>query len=317
MKRKYISEFGINMYLTHTMVLQQEELKRVNEINYFSPEFPCHIYFICRRQRILINPLKFSCNENEVYFTFMIQKQSNFEELLIKATNVFKTTNIKLESEYPYNTFRLMVDGKVYSHGKCAILLQTLSEKHSEHLDLEVLYIGQSYGVDGARTAPDRLKNHSTLQGIYSEAIQRNPDCEIWLIPTSFKQMLLTSFDGKMKISDELDLEDSKHIESVTRAVIYEGLNEQQVINFTEAALIRYFSPSYNKEYKDTFPNPAHKTYSQCYDLDINSVCIELNTENIRSQIYSEEVSRSWSHFKNFPLHSSKERKEMFDLTFE
>jgi hypothetical protein len=29
---------------------------------------------------------------------------------------------------------------------------------------------------------------------------------------------------------------------------------------------IRYFQPEFNKEYKDTFPNLAHKSYSEWYD---------------------------------------------------
>lgn len=301
------------------MVLQQEDLKRVNEFNYFDEQCPCHIYLICRRQRILLDPLGFLVNEaeNTVTFKFKIQKQESFEDLVITVPNRFGTNNLKLTAKYPYNSFELVANDEIFWHGKSAVLLQQLQQldrSYSLHMDLEILYIGQSYGVEGARTAPDRLQSHSTLQSIYSEAIQRNPDCEIWLLLTSFEQILLTSFDGRMKVSEEEKTIDDVHLKSVMKTVIHDGLNEQQVINFTEAALIRYFAPPYNIEYKETFPNPAHKTYKQCYDLDINSVCIEVGTETIYCRLFSSKVEKDWRHIKAFALHSREERKSMFEL---
>ena len=74
-------------------------------------------------------------------------------------------------------------------------------------------------------------------------------------------------------------------------------ITEQQQINFTEAALVRYFK------------HPAHKTYSQCYDLDLNAVNVELQTEEIMCRLWSPSVAPSWTHFAmlNFtPLRSEK-----------
>jgi hypothetical protein len=78
--------------------------------------------------------------------------------------------------------------------------------------------------------------------------------------------------------------------------------------------LIRFFEPEYNKLYKDTFPNPAHKTYSECYELDINSVAVELDSENIRCQLWSPKILPAWTHFIVYPLHSKEERKSMFNF---
>lgn len=138
------------------------------------------------------------------------------------------------------------------------------------------------------------------MQGIYSEAILRNPDCEIWLLLTSFEQVLLTSMYGTEMVTEEEDHKDSEHIERVVKKVLNEGIKEQQVVNFTEAALIRYFQPSFNIEYKDTFPNPAHSTYSECYDIDLNTVSIEVNTENINCRLFSKSAPARWCHMKEF-----------------
>jgi hypothetical protein len=178
------------------------------------------------------------------------------------------------------------------------------------HLDLEVLYIGQAYGSDGSRTAVDRLQNHSTLQGIYAEAIRNSPDQEVWMVLCSFEPYLLASFDGRSKNYATTLHQDDAHIHQV----ISTAITEQQEINFTEAALIKYFQPEYNKVYKDSFPNPAHSTYSECYDVDLNMVSVEVQTEELRLKLWSEAAKPAWVHFCTFPLHSKQERQFMFDL---
>ena len=104
--------------------------------------------------------------------------------------------------------------------------------------------------------------------------------------------------------------EDSQHIDRVLVA----DMTEQQRINFIEAALIKYFQPPYNKIYKDSFPNPAHSTYSECYDIDLNMVCIEMQTESVGLRLWSESVEPHWEHFCVFPLHSREDRVYMFEM---
>lgn len=312
-KRRYISEFALNMHMTHDMLLQQDDLKKVGQMDYFNEDNPCHIYLICKRPRITLNTKDFKIENGKIIFPFQIQRQNKFEKMYIEKPYA-DDPNIILTSKYPYNCFEIKnSNDEIIQAGKTALLFQTLQHQDYSLFDLEVLYIGQSYGVEGARTAPDRLKSHSTLQGIYLEAILRNPDSEIWLLLTSFEQILLTIMDGRIKVSAEELKKDNEHSKKVTKTVLYDGLKEQQVINFTEAALIRYFQPPYNIDYKDTFPNPAHSTYSECYELDINSVCIEVNTENINCRLYSETISAHWSHMKDFFLHTKSDRKSMFD----
>ncbi len=175
---------------------------------------------------------------------------------------------------------------------------------------MEVLYVGQAYGKDGSRNASDRLQCHTTLQGIYAEAIRKSPDQDIWLIVSSFEPLLLCSFDGRSQNYLTTDQQDSDHM----KEVVDNDMTEQQQINFTEAALIKYFRPPYNKEYKDTFPNPAHSTYSECYDIDLNMVCVEVQTEDLMLGLWSEKVDPSWIHFCSFPLHSREDRVYMFEL---
>ncbi|GAL77110.1 hypothetical protein JCM19275_1402 [Nonlabens ulvanivorans] len=315
--KRHPTEFAINMYLDKMMILQQSELKVVNDYNYFDENSPCHIYFVCRRPRVIIDPTKFSATKKTISLHFKIQKKDKFIDFPLDFENPFKDENITVSSQYPFSTFQFKRNEETLLNAKTAVFLQSFERHHTkaEFLDLEILYIGQSYGVDGARTAPDRLKSHSTLQGIYSTAIEKNPDFEIWLMLASFEQLNIMMMDGRTKYTDEEIETDKERFIGLHNKLNYEGINEQQKINFTEAALIRYFEPQYNIEYKNSFPNPAHKTYAECYELDINSVAIELETiEKANFKLFSHKIKPNWLHIKTFMLHSKKDRKDMFEI---
>lgn len=303
------------MYLEKFLIIQQPELKEVNKSNYFDEYNPCHLYFVCKRPRLSLNPDKFVVTEKEILFYIFEHKQDEKIEHEIPFYNNLNTLDITVETSYPFNVFKLFREGELYSEGKISPFIQTNPYVSKDFLDLEILYVGQSYGVDGARTAPDRLVNHSTLQGIYAEAIEKNPDSEIWLALASFSQINVMLLDGRTKFTEEEYQKDDLRRPFVNNIINIEGINEQQKINFTEAALIKYFQPSYNVIYKDTFPNPAHKTYSECYDLDINTVAIEMHTkEIINCCVYSQQIERKPFHLHKFLLHSPEERKSMFEI---
>jgi len=313
MSKRLPTEFAINMNLEKMMILQQPELKSVSQFNYFDENSPCHIYFICKKPRLTVIPEKFEVTNEFIKMTFGINRKGVIEEKEYKFVNNLGTKDIEIISTYPFNIFQLKSKDKQLVDAKVSPFLQSLVP--GDFLNLEVLYIGQSYGVDGARTAPDRLVSHSTLQGIYAEAIINNPDSEIYLALASFAQINLMMMDGRTKFSEDELKEDDIRRKKVNEKLNWEGINEQQKINFTEAALIRYFQPKYNKIYKDSFPNPAHSTYSECYELDINAVCIELQTyEMINCCFYSDEVEPAPWNMHHFLLNSEEERKSMFEI---
>ncbi|WP_305952671.1 hypothetical protein [Emticicia oligotrophica] len=318
MTKRLPTEFAINMCLDKMMILQQTELNEVSQLNYFDNNSPCHLYFIGKRPRVIVDKDSFKVKEEYIEMNFKIQKENDFENLPLKFENNLKGPKIDFKTSYPYNTFQILDNDELVMSAKVSPFLQSILHypHKKDFLDFEVLYIGQSYGVEGARTAPDRLVSHSTLQGIYAEALSNNPDSEIWLALASFSQINLIMFDGRTKFTEEEKDADKERFKSVYDKLNWEGINEQQKINFTEAALIKYFQPPYNKIYKDSFPNPAHSTYSECYDLDVNSVCIELNTsENVNCQFFSSTIKKAPWHMKDFLLHSNEDRRSMFEIT--
>src|SRR5690606_9025823 len=140
-------EFAINMNLDKLMILQQPELKFVSEYNYFDENSPCHIYFICKKPRLTIIPEKFESTDDYLKMTFGINRKGIIEEKEYKFTNNFKTKDIEIVSSYPFNIFQLNSKEGQLVDAKVSPFLQTYVS--GDFLNLEVLYIGQSYGVDG------------------------------------------------------------------------------------------------------------------------------------------------------------------------
>jgi hypothetical protein len=307
-ERKYFSEFGLNMSVAYRFLLQQDNLSVIDKTD-ITP----HIYMICRRPRIGIRPESTVFTKNYVEGEFFIQKGEKKEIIEFKTPNKTNRDDLKMYSDYPYTEFFVKSDaGEVVSSGKTALLMASCGSDLWKYLNLEILYIGQSFGVGGERSASERLKKHSTLQGIYSEAIQRSPDQEIWLLLSTFQEILLSSFDGSKSNYGTSDEEDEEHIKEILNTEV----SLQQKINFTEAALIKYFQPHYNKIFKDTFPNPKHTSYSECYDLDLNMVSVEFHTEGLGTKLYSNEIDPKIRHFCMYPLHSKEKRMYMFDTEY-
>lgn len=310
-QRKYFTEFAVNSFGTWRALLQQDNLEDPDLENQLPPNVQFHIYMIARRPRIAFDPDSLKFEGKSFTGAFTIQRGSTFERHEFTAKNLFSTDKLRIVCPYPHTECKVYDESDCQlAGGKVPLILSKFSHAMWEHMDLEVLYVGQSYGDEGSRVAPDRLKSHSTLQGIYAEAIRRSPDMDIWIVLWSFEPLLLTSMGGRESSFGTSLEQDRQHRNKVFGTAI----SEQQQINFTEAALIRYFQPKYNKIFKDTFPNPAHKTYAQCYDLDLNAVNVELQTEPIRCRLWSPAVSPAWIHFVTFELHSKEERKSMFDF---
>jgi len=313
------TEFAINMICSGYMLAQQEHLTQSIIKKFFGEKVP-HIYFIIKRPRVSFIPNTFKLTKDFVEIDYQFKENEIVKKSHFKSINSFGTTNASLVCDYPYTDYKIIDNDtkKVLTQGLVAAQLNRAYYylEDPSFLDCNILYIGQSFGKVGNRNALDRIQSHSTLQLIYSEAIRKNPDDEVWICLLSFEQATFTIMDGHTEFSKEEREEDEKTYKDTFWKINYEGINEGQKINFTEAALIRYFQPQYNKEYRDTFPTKTHTSYSECYDLDINSVCFEMETsDSIFSKFYSTTVERNSLHMANFLLHSPEERRLFFDIT--
>lgn len=308
-KRKYTTEFGLNVFGTFKLLLQQDDFERPTVVSALQ-DHPCHIYMICRRPRIGIVPESVFLFQDKITGKFRIQRAGKFEEVRFSAPHQLPTTNLRCVSEYPFTEYRFVDTlGKVVNEGKTSALAAKYVPEMGPALRLEVLYVGQAFGKGGSRTAIDRLKNHSTLQAIYAEAANRSPDQETWLLLWHFSESLITSIDPR-SATTATPADEKKHQNRVLSRLI----SHQQTVNFTEAALIRYFAPAYNTMFRGSFPNPAHTTYRDCYDLDLNMINVELHTDDINTELWSADVKSSWFHNATFHFETSAERRSMFEI---
>ena len=322
---KYYSQFAINMYLSSYQFLQQTELSTYGKVQKtFTDRNPCNIYFIVKRPRISLDPDYFVIEGNSIKFKYYIHIQDTKHTRYFRLKRKKGMFNIRMETEYPYNYFGLRDDNNLNINYKLAVVIDLIHKKSISKeplLDYEVLYIGQAYGEDGKRTAIDRLGSHSTLQKIYSEASQRNPNSEIWIMLAHFTQKNITSMNGRISMPKENEEEDFNRFSNFSNS---ENITEKQRINFTEAALIKTFLPKYNKEFKNTFPNPSHSSYSECYDLDINAIIVETDCSDVRRWLFSENKKRVnekelsfnyWQHGISYFV-NKKDRYKIFNYDY-
>lgn len=178
----------------------------------------------------------------------------------------------------------------------------------SEAVTFEVKYIGQAYGKDGSRNAIDRLLKHETLQKISLKGVPDGYRLTLLLLAVQPNNQLFTVMnpfasnkeEGKKRIRSGLDK-------------LY-NTTEQERIALYEASLIRYFSPEFNKEFKNSFPSTNLKILQDCYQKDFCSVLAEVCIDELPFRLYSEAVKPAIYHFAKYDLHKDEDRRMFFGL---
>lgn len=287
-----------------------EDYGKSNET--FTKDSPCNIYFVLRRPKVTINPNSVKIKDKKADFELIIHHPTEGGIINMGIELKEADTVLEFHSEYPFNLFTFSDKKGVILAARPSTLIDSIQVENNLNLailDYEVLYIGQAYGKNGKRTALERLSSHETVQKIYTHSLTQNPDSDIWILLTNFSQqsMLFASGTNLINVSKEdskIDYKKGQYFFKNNGII----LTEKQKINFTEAALIRYFQPKYNIEFKDSFPSSRHKSYAECYALDIKALTIELDTSENTRKIFTEKTERTHSHIKMFEFNSDEDR---------
>ncbi|MBS6025742.1 MAG: hypothetical protein KIB00_16830 [Paeniclostridium sordellii] len=338
--RKYFTEVGINSYIHEKLLIPVESLDEVDDDNKY------HIYMILSIPKIIINKDSLICNENGISCDLTVIKDGNEELIKIRNYKPFTDINfaqLDISTSYPYTSLYLQ-----YKEHEIEILYKSITKdnKYPEitledfrekllsspveissdyiynysllishnYLDMNVLYIGQAYGSDGERTATKRLKSHSTLQKILMDCHTKSPDKRLYLLLLEFTDNLQMYFDGMSQNYIKSNEEDNIHIHNVLSNIP----NYKQVINITEAALINYFKPSYNINFVENFPNHNHLGYKQYFNLDYNSLIVELDlafNNHIQVKLYTDYAEAFGSfNFISYDLFNDENRDSMYSI---
>jgi hypothetical protein len=306
MKRKYMSEFGLHSFSSHGTIFYPADLPILE----FNEKY--HIYMIN-----LIPKLKFcsdSLIQNEGFISIKINVEYDgyyLNEIVTFTLGDFDHQQLIVSFDKPLKTINIMFDN---DSGVGFRVLYLYNQYAKKPIDVEVIYVGQSYGESGSRQALDRLKSHSTLQKILADVSFNEEIREVAISLWEFTPRLLGSFDGISKNYLKNEIEDRAHFTTIVNS----EHDYKQIINITEAALIHYFKPEYNEKFKNNFPLITHNGYKSYYDLDFNSLVVELDQHSIlNGNLYSTFRNYEFHHNITYTLHPENIRRSMFDIFSE
>lgn len=287
MERKYMSEAGLNVFASIGTIVRIENLQNLIE----NDKHQYHIYGIMTYNQMYFRRDKICGSEDGYRFNlFTVDNNQETDYYVFCSLTIgndrLDHTKVVFNCDYPFTSLKYEIKDESFLllhpefvNKEKVIYAQELFDSDADELvnkiEYEVLYIGQSYGFDGHRTAFGRLRNHQTLQQIQIDISTKCPNKHIYIILFEFGYNITMLLDGtrdKYTMSDEAD---DQHIND-----IFTDLPEEaQVINITEAALINYFKPDYNVNFVDNFPDERHQGYRQYYRLDYNMLIVELGVE--------------------------------------
>lgn len=184
--------------------------------------------------------------------------------------------------------------------------MQTKLSHQSGEVNFEVLYVGQAYGQDGSRNAVDRLLKHETLQKISLKGNPTGYRLSLLLLSIQPNNQLITSINPFAKDKSQ----GSERIKVGVDKLF--NTSEAERISLYEAALIRYFYPEFNKEFKDSFPSTNLKILQDCYAKDFCSILAEICIDELPYRLYSKSVKPTWHHIANHDLHKEADRRMFF-----
>ena len=256
----------------------------------------CHIYLIGYTPRI----------------AFVRAEQR--DKSLLLTFEVLKKTHV-IECELPEG-FSLKKDGELWYVGdnsgrrtwprdsevQAALCAKTGAIK------FEVKYVGQAYGQDGSRNAVDRLLKHETLQKIALRGVPDGYRITLLLLAVEPNNQLFTTINPFAKNKEESEARIQKGLDKLFNTT------EAERISLYEAALIRYFYPDFNKEFKDSFPSTNLKILRDCYDKDFSAVVAEICIDELPFRLWSSAVEPKPYHIAKHDLHKSEDRKMFFGL---
>lgn len=178
----------------------------------------------------------------------------------------------------------------------------------SNAIGFEVKYIGQAYGDGGSRNALDRLLKHETLQKIALKGAPDGHRITLLLLEIQSSNQLITMMNPYAKNTDAGP-------ERITQGIdkLY-NTSEAERISLYEAALIRYFYPDFNKEFKDSFPSTNLKILQDCYEKDFSAVVAEICIDELPFRLWSSSVPPKLYHIAKHDLHRSDDRRMFFSL---
>ncbi|MET7327442.1 hypothetical protein [Nonomuraea sp. NPDC005650] len=309
--RKFAHEFGL------TLVCTPQRFGRQREFELLPAEQleGCHIYIVSQQPRLSIAPNSGEFANSIFRAILRVQHAGEFHEHPIRMRIPPEQEGFTLKTEWPHDFMRVFdQQGELYFSAPVALFLRGYNIKGlpGNIFDQEVLYVGQAFGKEGERSAFDRLRSHSTLQRIYSEL---SPDKEVWLSLCKITDVvLMQTMTPHLEAEIEGEEENLQRIMDLVAWTQSKDFTSREGVALIEAALIRFFQPKYNMIFRNNFPDPAHVSTRECYDLEINALIMEFHGNGSDSRYWTPTVNAEWQHIHLYSLFSAEDRRSLLDM---
>lgn len=273
------------------------------------------LYMIGTRPRMHVVPSSLKRMGNNLELVVVVDAVDGRFEASIELRGIFsdddRVGQIRMSKDYPY--YFTFVDNNGYDLRSDPIDLyiqpSTITQRMNTD-DLRVQYIGQSRLGNKSGGLVGRLSNHQTLQKILADTIIERPFEEVLIACFEINEpSYLFHMDGSA-VAEVDDDEDTAHVTEMMQS----PPTSEQVVNIMEAAMIRYFRPTYNKMFVNRFPARSQKILQSCYNLDFSSLVVEVGTSSLGVRMASETVAADYSHLATFNLHVADQRRSFFNL---
>lgn len=256
----------------------------------------CHIYLIGYTPKIEF--VGAAQKDQSLLLTFEVLTQSHVVEFVLP-----EGLSLKADGESWY-----LGDDSGRRFWPGGMEMQTRLAATAGAFKFEVKYVGQAYGQDGSRNAIDRLLKHETLQKIALKGVPEGHRITLLLLAIESNNRLITSINPFAKNKDEGGTRIKQGLDKLFNTT------EEERISLYEAAFIRYFYPTFNKEFKDSFPSTNLKILRDCYEKDFSAVVAEICIDDLPFRLWSNVVEPKLYHIAKHDLHKSEERRMFFGL---
>ena len=176
----------------------------------------------------------------------------------------------------------------------------------SKAINFEVKYVGQAFGQDGSRNAIDRLLKHETLQKIALKGAPEGYMLSLLLLAIQPGNKLITVINPFAKNDSDGNARIQSGLEKLFKT------SEEERVSLYEAALIRYFYPEFNKEFRDSFPSTNLKILQDCYNKDFCSLVAEICFDDLPFRLWSQTIEPAFYHIAKHDLHKDEDRRMFF-----
>ncbi len=297
-RNKYGVEHALDMHASSYVILPAEAIYEKDLIKkYQSVIDTCHIYFVGYLPKLEFTGAKQIGTDIELSYLVANQKR------VLRFGPIPNDVSFRVDGGDHF-----MEDSSGSRYWWDDDKLMKMLNQQPPNLHFEVKYIGQAYGKDGSRNALDRLMKHETLQKISIKGVPEGYKLSLLLLEVEPSNTLITAFTPHALTKDT----DSARIKSGLDKLY--GTSEAERISLFEASMIRYFSPEYNKEFKNSFPSTNLKVLQDCYDKDISTVFSQICIDEIPFMLFSQEVKPMQYHLSKHDLHQDSDRKVFFGV---